>query len=301
MSSPAKIIIDADNGKVDAANKKTQEGFKKSANEAAKVGSQIDKWGRQLGDKIAGIGAIIGVMRSVGQEAERQRSQAAGANRAVGGGALGRSQAVRDLGLDKTAMGAAGVDSMITGGAGGTSIEQRDAFLAALASQQRGGKTKMGADDSMRAMSLFNTGLFSQEELLAAAGKGGRGLNPLFGQVGQRFNAMSPEAREELGFREQERITSNQINELTAGRGRRARLADGQEDLFVAQNPLLGGLRNVVRNNSGGAMDLLESQAVVGENGSAMLRQQTEILGRIAENTKPKVSPTMATTPESGP
>jgi hypothetical protein len=48
-------------------------------------------------------------------------------------------------------------------------------------------------------------------------------------------------------------------------------------------------------------MDLLESQAVVGENGSAMLRQQTEILGRIAENTKPKVSPTMATTPESGP
>ena len=301
MSGNSKIIIDADNGKVDAANKKTQDGFKKTANEAAKVGSQIDRWGRQLAEKVAGLGAIIGVIKSVGREAERQRTQAAGANRTVGGGALGRSQAIRDLGLDKTAMGAAGIDAIITGGAGGTTVEQRDAFLAALAGQQKNAKRKTSAADASRALSLFNTGLFSQEELLAATEKGGKSLNGLFGEVGSRFNNLSPQAREELAFRAQERATANQINDLTAERGRGARVQESQRDVFAAENPILGGFRNIVRENSDGLLDVFESETLSGKDGGALLRQQTKILSEIAQNTKQRPTPTMSTTPEGGP
>jgi len=300
MSNAAKIVIDADNGKVDAANKKTQEGFKQTAREAAKVGSQMDKWGRQLGEKVAGIGAIIGVMRSVGQEVERQRAQAAGASKEIGGGALGRSAAIRELGLDKTATGAAGADAAITGGEGGTTVAQRDALLGALAGQQRASKgKKMKPEVSMRALSLFNTGLYSQEEVLAAAAKGKGALDVLASQTGERFNKLSPQARTELAFTQQERETSNEINALTSSGA--ARIKERQEDLFTAQNPTLGGLRRIVSENSGGVLPLLESEAVVGKGGSAMLRQQDAILKRIeaAANIGPR--PTMSPTTEGGP
>jgi hypothetical protein len=296
-----KIIVDADNGKLDAANKRSQEAFKKTAGEAAKVGTQIDKWGRQLAEKVAGLGAIIGVMRSIGQEVERQRSQAAGANKSVGGSALGRSQAIRDLGLDSIQSGAGGVDAVINGGAGGTSVSDRDAFVAGLAAASKSGKSKISPGNAMQALSLFNSGVFSQDELIDAAAKGGDALSGLRGQQSSRFNALSPAAREELAFREQERTISSTVNDLSAGAGRGARIASSQDDLLTAQNPFLGGFRNVIRNNSGGVLDLLESSAVVGDSGSAMLRQQNEILSRIAENTKEVPRPNLRTTPEGGP
>lgn len=299
MTATSKIVIDADNGKVDAANKKTQDGFKRTAGEAAKVGTQIEKWGRQLAEKVAGLGAIIGVMRSVGQEVERQRTQAAGANRAVGGGALARAQSIRTLGLDKGPSGAEGANAAVLGAAGGTSVSDRDDLLASMASMDK--KSRPSAQVASQAMDVYNTGLFSKEEVLAATAGKGAGLAKLRAQIAQREAALPQQAREELAFREQERVTSNAVNDATAGRGAGARAREGVEERFTAQNPLAGGFRNIVRTASGGALDLLEDEAVVGSGGSAMLRETNAILGRIAERVKVSPKPTFATTPESGP
>lgn len=299
MSGGSKIVIDADNGKIDAANKKSQEGFQRTAKEAAKVGSQIDRWGRQLGEKVAGLGAIVGVMRQVGQEVERQQSLASGAHRKRGGGALGRSADVNALGLNQGPSGAGGVDAVMNGSGRTTTMEQDDAFLGALAAAQKSNKRKMDPRQSMQALSAFGTGAFSQEELVDAAGNGKMGQ--LIGETGARLGAMSPQAREELEFRRHERATAAQVAELTAKRGGGARIKEGQEDVFTAQNPFLGGFRNVVRNSTGGGLDLLESESVVGKGGSAMLRSQDALLQQIADNTKPQARPTMATTTEGGP
>ncbi len=299
--SNSKIVVDADTGKIEAGAKRTEEGFKRIGKEAGNVGGQIDKWGRQLADKVAGLGAILATIRAVGQEIDRQKTAAAGANRSLGGGALGRSQAVRELGLDQIAGGAANVDAVITGGAGGTSVESRDAFLAAMAGRK--GKDRITSQNAMKALSLFNSGLFSQDELLSAATGSGRGLDAMLGQQGQRFEALSPQAREELAFRQRERENANQIAELTTGRGRAARVSEGQEDLFTARNPLAGGFRNVVRTASGGMLDLLESETVVGKDGSAFLREQSAILRQIAESNNRMAAPrpTMSPTTEAGP
>ncbi len=294
MANGTKIIIDADNGKVDQANKRTQEGFKRTAKDARNVGEEIGKWGGQLAAKTIGLGAVLRTMHLIGQEMTRQQEQAISASRSVGGGALGRAGAIRELGLDKGPTGAAGVEQIFaTGGGRATTAEQDDALLAALAAQQRTAKTKARPQDIMKAIGAFGTGAFGQEELTGALEKGG--LDKLVGQAGARLGSMAPAARKELEVRRFEREQAGAAEEERRRGGVIGRVqaaaAQGRE---ARASPFLQGLSEFNRTQNpaalGGAIER-------GMN----LPRDAAILQQIANNTKQTPKPTMATTPESGP
>jgi len=296
------IVLDADHGKVDSAAKKTAGEYRKVANEAAGVGRQVDKWGRQFAEKAAGLGAILGTIRAVGQEFDRQTAAAAGANRSRGGSAVSRQNNLRELGMDQGASGMGGAEAAILGGAGGTTVADRDAFLGGMVGMKQSSKTEIPRENFARAQALFNTGLFSQKELGEAIGDGSK-LTALMGQAQSRGAGLTDTARGELAAVEFERNAGNSAEENRAGRGLRARIAQQQKDAFEAANPLAAGFRNVVNTATMGAVDALETETLSGKDGGALLREQSAILRSIeASNARMATPrPTMSPVTEGGP
>ncbi len=294
MAGSSKIVLDADNGKVDQANKKSQAEFEKTAKKARTVGDEIGKWGGQLAAKTIGLGGILRTIHLIGQEATRQQEQAVAASRSRGGGALGRAGAIRELGLDRGPTGAAGIEGIFaTGGGRATTSEQDDALLAALAAQQRTAKRKAKPQDIMRAIGAFGSGAFGQEELMGALEKGG--LDQLIGQAGERLGSMSPVARQELEVRRVERRESGVAEEARRRSGIIGRVqAARSESREAMANPIMAGISELNRTQNPAAL----GGAV--ERGF-MMGRDSAVLQEIARNTKNVPKPTMATTPETGP
>jgi len=296
MAATSKIIIDADNGKVDQANKKTQEGFERTAKKAKTVGEEIGKWGGQLAAKTVGLGAILQAIRAIGQEATRQREQAVTASKTVGGGALGRAASIRELGLGGGATGAAGIENIFASGGGrATTSEQDDAFLAAAAAQQRSAKQKAKPEDIMRAISLMGSGVFSQEEVLGGLEKGD--LANLMGQVGERTSALPQSARTELEVRRFERQQAGMADESRRQSGVVSRV---QEARIMGRDAGLSGVAQGISELNKSANPFAFGGATENAINGAMGRDSA-VLQQIANNTKNVPKPTMATTPESGP
>ena len=78
--SNQKIIIDADNGRLDAASKKSAAEVRKIADGAKDINTHFDKLGKSLVNRVAGLSAMVAVVRQIGDEVAKVRDKAAGAS-----------------------------------------------------------------------------------------------------------------------------------------------------------------------------------------------------------------------------
>lgn len=291
----SKIVIDADNGKLDAAADRSAKKVRGIADGARDINTQFDKLGKQIVQRVAGLTAMVTTIRAVGDEISKRQTATAEANRMVGGRTLGVGQSIRALGLDK----AAGADAAfreVGQLTGQRSTDEVAAFLSQLASKQQGAKRKMKPDDIRQIMSLFATGLFTENELTEGAGSR-RGIAGLTGQVTQRLEGLTAIEQAERRIRFQENTQTAVAQRTMAERGYRRRGAASDIALYEAQNPIAAGIVGTVR----GATNLVGMGGVVDSAQNAAFQTMNATLKRIADNTAQKPTPQTQPTTEAGP
>jgi hypothetical protein len=230
--SDAKIVWDADSGRVDNKLDKTKE-------KVDQVGKAFKKWGSEISSTAMRLGSVVRIMGAIGDEIEKNQAKAIDASRRTGGGLLERGRALRELGLD------AGADESIRGISGGASLDERAAFLGQLAGAQKSSKRKFSKEDINRAINLQAEGITSGDEIIRALNEGS--LDKLNSTNAVRRSQLTTGERDELDDRDFERQQQLKTDEaLTGGRSRALRRGSAMIEARDATNPATSGFRNVV-------------------------------------------------------
>jgi hypothetical protein len=308
-----KIVIDADNGKIDQAAEKTAQKLRGAAKDAASVGKQIENWAKPLVSSLVKINAIMGVMSAVTREVERQRSASIEGNKKAGGDRLEREKTAIALGLDKGPSGMAGALATMQFAGGGRSQEESDNFFSRFAS----GKTKNGRpyDRSKlpEATRLFNSQVINEDEIFGRLEKN-LPLTDLRGVAQERNSRLSDESFVEMMLRNKTRNAEQEKADKESASGLKSRTGEIARLLRSTRN---GGFINGLQEvgfQALGAMSMagpfLEGGAravdnAILDNGSAaseMLKELKQIktsneLMRAGSGPRPNFS----TSPEGGP
>lgn len=280
--SDAKIVWDADSGRVDSKLKKTKD-------EVDQVGKAFNKWGGEIANTALKLGSVVRVIGAIGAEIEKNQAKAIDASRKTGGGVLERGRALRELGLG------AGADESIRGISGGASLDERAAFLSQLAAAKKSSKRKFGKDEINRAINLQAEGITSGDEIIQALNKGS--LDKLIAANGDRRSQLTAGERDELGDRDFERQQQMKADEaLSGGRGRALRRGSAMIEARDAENPTMTAFKNIV-----GEIPVLGSLAKSGE--LALLVDINKTLSDIRNTNKQMASgqPSLNTSPDGVP
>jgi hypothetical protein len=224
--SGVKIVIRADGSQPVNMAKLIGEEMDKTAKKAGEVGKHVDKWGDGLAKAVLAAITIKKAISEVIQGYEQLLQKGKDASRTGGQIALERDQAAARLRLT-------GTQAQGMAAAGKHSQEENVSFMTALAAQNPYG---LHPRQSMKAMELFRTGLYSQSEILEAQQAGRMGQ--LQKQQATRYNQLSYEAQQELDLRENENISAQDQREIRHRAGVKSRLAEAATGRLEAANPL---------------------------------------------------------------
>lgn len=292
----SKIVVDADFGRVDAAAKKSQEAVKSVGKEAAKTDKHLQQWTNSMAGAAVRAVSVLNAIKSVGAEFERQRQERVSASKETGTANVKRARNLRALGFDKTAGGIDAAVSAQTGGDAAVSQDEMDSFVEQLA----GSKEKIKTTNAARAMSLFRTGVFSKEELAAAA-TSTRSLDKLSLQTNERIGKLSQAEREEFAITAIERREKNRADEVKAQGGLEARAVDAVRERQKAESPFTTGFQNVVQGVTGGVVDINAVDRKISEfggRGGAVTDTLKELNKNIKNMNSPR--PNFAVDPRGG-
>lgn len=291
----SKITLDADNGKVDTAARKTAKEVRSIATAADAINSSFERLGKQLVTRVAGLTAMLTVVRSIGDSVAERQSATAAANTTKGGRTVALGQSIRALGLDAGPGGAEQAFREVSQLTGNKSADEVAGFLGQLAARQQTSKQKLKPGDVRQLASLFSTGLFTDAELNDATDA--RSIAKLSGQTTKRQNALTPDEQIERRLRFEENTKGALAESSLARDGIRRRGAQADRALYAAENPTMAGVGSAVRDAAnvvglGGAVDAATN---------AIFQSMNVSLARIAANTANRPQPTLSPTTEGGP
>jgi hypothetical protein len=308
----SKIVIDADNGKVDAAADKTAQKMRGITKEAATAGKQLEQWARPLTGALAKITAMAGVISAIGREIDRQKAQAIDVNKSAGGARLEREKNVISLGLDRGPAGMNGAMSLVENAGGGKTQQETDDLLAAITQAQKDSRRQFGAGNITKGLGLFQSGVVTQDEIVEGL-KTFNGINLLGGRVPDRQARLSPTAKKEMFLRDQERETQNIETEAYMDSGYQKRVTELSKRQQDAKNGgVVTGLRNMVEGGLGAVPIIggglsagfnLTNDAIIGSNRTSegMIKSLQNIEksnNEMRVNSRPR--PIGNTSPEGG-
>lgn len=238
----------------------------KQATDAAKQGAkgfsdELGKAGRSLAKSLVTAGAIRQALVGAAQAASDIARNAGKISEDAGGSRLTRARTIARLGL-RPEFGQA-----VEQAQGGTTIEERDAFLRSL--QGAGVKGPQAA----QAFNLFAGGLFESDEILEAAKQ--RRLGRLAAQSAQRASALGEAGLTELGVRNEERAARARELATAGDTGNAARIAQARLSALRAENPAAFAVRDFVAGATSvvGGREIIEAGELRG-----VMAQQTEVL-----------------------
>ena len=222
----AKVVIKGDASQLVKEAEKGKAAVENVGKAGAGAAGQFQKMAGELGKNVARALALKMALKEAFEAFKIYQEASAKANKDSGKSAVERDLAAARLGLSSSEAAA------ITSGGNRT----RDESLGFLSSLASGDNAKMlDKQGVFRANALFNSGLFSQEEVMEAA-KGGR-LESLFAESGTRSAALSPRAAQELSVRAQERAFADRAAAADDARDAGARLAAAHYAARAAESP----------------------------------------------------------------
>lgn len=258
--SDATIVIDADTSgfvrKTKAAVGETKKGAKGLSQEMGKAFEGFSK-------TLITAGAIKAALVGAATAATQMAREAAKVSQDAGGSRLNRGRTLARLGLGSD------FNRTVENASGGTSTDERDAFLRALVGA--GVKGPRAA----QAFNLYAEGLFDQDEVISAAKRGRAGLSQLSAQRSQRAQALGVEGLTELGIRDAERQAQTRVTDTASDTGARARIAAARLAALRAENPAAFA----VRDAAGALTSVVGGDRII-EAGelAGVMAQQTQIL-----------------------
>lgn len=252
------IVVDADTTgyvrKTRAASNEAKKGAQGLAGELSKVGQSFAR-------SLITAGAIRQALVGAAQAATDLARNAGKISQDAGGSRLNRGRTLARLGLGSD------FNQTVENAQGGTSIEERDAFLRSL--QQAGVKGPRAA----QAFNLYAGGLFDADEVLEAAKQ--RRLGKLADQSGKRAAALGEQGLTELGVRNVERDARARELATAGDTGAAARIAQARLAALRAENPGSFAVRDFVAGatEAVGGRQLIEAGEMAG-----MMAQQVDVL-----------------------
>ncbi len=285
MSSEGVIKIKGDNTQLDAATAKSVEKMKQLGHHAGQAGGHAKTFGQAMEHAnqhlerslVRGL-SLAHVMREAAAAAKEYQDEAAKASKSVGGSALKRDLAAKDLGLSSADAAAA------VSGAGAASADERNGFFASLSGMKAGrAKQALTRQQVFQLQSAYNSGVYSEEELKKITEEGD--CSKL--DVGGRMAGLGEDARAELQTRSTEYQKKTQAEEIRARSGYQTRSADAAIDLRNAEHPIIGGLQSF----AGKATSLIggDSLITVGDRLLQKTEEQTDLIRDSAN--KPTLAP----------
>ena len=290
------IVLDADNGKVDAAAKKSANEVRKIADEAKKVNGHFETMGKSLIQRVAGLSAMVAVVRQIGDEIQKNRDRATGASASSGDRALSLGASLRSLGMASAPNGIEAAMNRVSMRAGVKSEDEISGFLGSLASDNESRRVKMSTGDVDDSVTAFSSGLFSDREIRSASELPG-GVRSLLGEMKGREAGLTDRERKERSTRGLLNGIQQDVESVSASRGAASRITQARIGLAEAENPIASGILGVAEApfrlvGAGGLVDAGKEQIFMKMNNS---------LDQIAENTKSAPRPTMSPVTEGGP
>ncbi len=155
MADGARIVITGDNSDFDSKAEKSKEKVKGIAKASASVGDEFIKINSHAAKALLKFGSILAMLNAVTQAAKAVQDKTAEISKKSGGSALDRAKSLAKLGFGND------VNDLITRGAGGASGDERNSFASAL-----GGVEGLSKDQAVAAITAFNSGAFSEDELI---------------------------------------------------------------------------------------------------------------------------------------
>ncbi len=285
MSSEGVIKIKGDNTQLDAATAKSIESMKQLGQHAGRAGGHAKTFGEAMSHAnthlerslIRGL-SLAHVMKEAAAAAKEFQDEAARASKSVGGNALKRDLAAKDLGMTSDQA------AQAVSGNGAASAEERNSFFASLAGMKSGrGKQALTQQQAFKLQSAFNSGAYSEEELKKIAETGD--FDKI--DVGGRLAGLGEDARKELATRSREYSAKERAEEIRSKSGYKTRAADADIDLRNAEHPIIGGLQTFVKKATevvGG-----ESLVTVGDRLLQKTDEQTDLIRK--DSNKPTLAP----------
>jgi hypothetical protein len=267
--SSAKVVIKGDaKGAVDAAKQVGSE-LDKVAKKGQSVGDVFGRMGDGLAKAVLKTLALRAAVAGAYEEVRKLQTARADASGSAGKTVLDRDLAAAKLGISSSDA------SAITGAQGVKSKEDLTGFLGALAS---GDNAKfLDRSGVFKAAALFGSGLFGQDEVISAAGKGG--IDQLLAESGTRAAGLSPEAAREMAIRREENILKQRTESALASQGGDGnRLAAARIAARNAENPGVGVLQGVLKTGT----SLVGGDAIVDAFDTALNNQTDDLLRETA-------------------
>lgn len=262
MPGQAKIIIDGDSSKAVGSANKVGTALESAAKKAGGIDGAIGRANENLGKSVLRVGSLITAIKAaeaaLGAFNDRANKTAQG-NRDSGGGSLSRAKNLARIGVSDIA----GAEQVIKSAGGGATISEQDSAIEAFASASEEsrlvklpngqrvneGAGSYGQKEFYQYLRLASTGLYSSDELLKRV-KRGQAL-PTDVEAEQRYQAMSPEAKQELNTRAIERANKNRELEALSSNGRGNRLAESDLAARRAENPGAFGVQDTIKGTLG--------------------------------------------------
>jgi hypothetical protein len=244
MSSEGVIKIKGDtadfDGKIEKSIAKTKQLGQHTQTAAGHAKSFGDAWShanthleRSL---LRGI-TIAHVFREAAAAAKEFQDESAKASKSVGGNALKRDLAARQLGLSSEQAEAA------VGGAGAATADERNSFFASLADIKVGrGKRALTTQEAFRLQSARNSGLYDDDELKKIAESGDLSKIDVAGRLG----GLGEAARAEYNTRSIEYSAGERAEEARYKKGFGTRAADATINARNAEHPIAGAFQSFV-------------------------------------------------------
>jgi hypothetical protein len=244
MSSEGVIKIKGDtadfDGKIEKSIGKAKELGRHTQQAAGHAKSFGDAWShanthleRSL---LRGI-TIAHVFREAAAAAKEFQDESARASKSVGGNALKRDLAAKQLGMTSDQ-----AESAVSGG-GAATADERNSFFASLGDLKVGrGKRALTTQEAFRLQSARNSGLYDDDELKKIAESGD--LSQI--DVGGRLAGLGEKARAEYNTKSIEYAGTERADEARYKSGFATRAADAAINARNAEHPVAGAFQGFV-------------------------------------------------------
>ncbi len=285
MSSEGIIKIKGDNTQLDAATAKSVEKMKELGRHAGAAGGHAKSFGEAMGHAnqhlerslIRGL-SLAHVMKAAAEAAKEFQDESSKASKSVGGNALKRDLAAKELGLTS-----AQAQAAVSGG-GAASAEERNSFFSSLGSLKAGrGKQPLTQQQAFQLQTAYNSGLYSEDELKKIAESGD--FSKI--DVGGRLASLGEDAQKEYRTRSIEYEAKERAEGIRSKGGYQTRAADAAIDARNAEHPFVGALQGFVGKATSvvGGGDII----TVGDRLLQKTEEQTDLIRKDAN--KPTLAP----------
>jgi hypothetical protein len=283
--SEGVIRIKGDNSDLDGKTAKSVEAMKQLGQHAQRAHGHARSFGEAMGHAnqhlerslIRGL-SLAHVIKAAAEAAKEFQDEAAKASKSVGGSALKRDIAAKQLGLSSDQAEAA------VSGSGAATAEERNSFFASLGAMKTGrGKQPLTQQQAFQLQSAFNSGLYSEDELKKIAETGDySSIN-----VGGRLAALGSDAQKEYRTRSVEYEAKERAEGIRSKSGYQTRAADAAIDARNAEHPFVGAVQGFV----GKATSVVggDSLITVGDRLLQKTEEQTDLIRKDAN--KPTLAP----------